>query len=171
MLIFTQHSEPVYQCYSCPEIIVLAILLHFKTATTLRNSVRVLLSRCMMLCQAAQCCTSKTTQQNEMASNKYYAELNSTVKSTGSTGGYGYCHLWVKASSLVWCLNIGFLICCCSFKSAWQDKTASRFPIRTLTAQRRDRHGSQASSKLSSPLWPRCASPGCRCVSYWFGAF
>lgn len=58
-----------------------------------------------MLSQAERCCTSKTTLQNEMASNKYYIELNSSVKST-VYGGYGYCHLRVKASSLVWCLNI-----------------------------------------------------------------
>lgn len=124
-----------------------------------------------MLCQAAQYCTSKTTQQNETASNKHYVELKSIVKSAGSTGDMVTvtCGLKPPLWFDVWIL--GYLICCCSFKSAWQDKTASRFPIRTLTAQQRGRHHSQASSKLSSPFCPLCASPGCRRISYWFGAF
>lgn len=37
--------------------------------------------------------------QNETASNKYCVELDSYCQIRRAHGGYGYCHLWVKASS------------------------------------------------------------------------
>lgn len=85
--------------------------------------------------------------------------------------GFGYCHLWFKASSLVWCLKIRLFYISppLLLLSAWQDETANTFPIRTLTVQQRGRDGSWASSKLCSPSCPQWASPDCKWISYWFG--
>lgn len=171
MLIFTQNCMPICRQYCSREITGMAILLLF---LTFENSWG---AACRSYCRRAGCSARlhSVTHQRQHGKmrwllKRYYSELNSTVKSTGSAGDTVTvtCGLKPPLTFDVWISC--YLICCCSFKSAWQDKTANRFPIRTLTAQQRDRHPSQASSKL--PSLPLCMlHQARRWITYWFGAF
>lgn len=82
-----------------------------------------------------------------------------TVSVTGASPPPSWFDVWI----------LGYLICC-SFKSARQDKAASRFPTRTLSAQRGDSQTSLSSlikAELSSLPCVRLTRPRTHFILVW----